>query len=452
MTATLTCYGGVGSVTGANFMLKHGSDRLLVDCGLIQGSRFSLPQNKEAFGYDPRTVDTLLITHAHLDHVGRIPKLVREGFSGVIYSTESTRELAQLILEDSLGILGKEAESLGEEVLYTEDDVHKTFALWKTVSYRERIHVGKETDATFRDAGHILGSATITIHAGDKNILFTGDLGNSPAPLLRETESISDSDYIIMESVYGDRVHEGVDERDQILRTVIEESITRGGALLIPAFSIERTQNLLYVINNLVEENKIPSVPVFLDSPMAIEATRIYKAYQRNFNTEIKQEIKAGDDIFSFPNLHMTKTTDESKTINGVPNPKIIIAGSGMSNGGRIVHHERRYLPDRNSTILFAGYQSAGSLGRRIQEGAKEVSIFGDRISVRAHTRTLTGYSAHMDRDGLVDFVSHSKDRVAKVFVVMGETKSSLFLAQRLHDYLDVDAIVPEAHTKYILE
>jgi metallo-beta-lactamase family protein len=280
-------------------------------------------------------------------------------------------------------------------------------------------------------------------HEG-KKIVFTGDLGNSPAPLLRDTEEIKGADYMVIESVYGDRNHESVEERTQKLKEAIENTINKGGALLVPAFSIERTQVLLYEINNLVEDGKIPSVPVFLDSPLAIKVTKVYQNRIQNFNKGVKEEIAGGDDIFKFPLLEFTEHHKESMDIANTPNPKIIIAGSGMSNGGRIVHHEKRHLPDPNSTLLIVGYQAAGSLGRRLLDGAKEVEIMDKKVQVRAQVVNLTGYSAHKDSDGLLEFVDGSAETLKKVFVVMGEQKSSLFLVQRLRDYVGVNAIAPK--------
>lgn len=444
----LTFYGGTGGVTGANFLLEGEGKRILIDCGLFQGGDFAEDQNKDSFPYDPASIDILFITHAHLDHIGRIPKLVKEGFRGVIYSTPATMEITEISLIDSMGVLGREAKEKGVEPIYNEDDVKKTMSLWKSVKYHTQIDINTDLKATFKDAGHILGSSMIVFEhnppAGGKKIVFTGDLGNSPAPLLKDTEAIKDADYMVIESVYGDRNHEAVEERTQKLREVIENTINKGGALLIPAFSIERTQVLLYEINNLVEDGKIPKVPVFLDSPLAIKVTKVYQDRIQNFNKGVKDEIAGGDDIFKFPLLKFTQHHQESINIKDVPNPKIIIAGSGMSNGGRILHHEKRHLPDPNSTLLIVGYQAAGSLGRKLLDGAKEVEIMDKKIQVRANVVNLTGYSAHKDSDGLIEFVENTSETVKKVFVVMGEHKASLFLVQRLRDYAEVNAVAPK--------
>ncbi|MEX0931562.1 MAG: MBL fold metallo-hydrolase [Candidatus Paceibacterota bacterium] len=450
---SLTCYGGVGSVTGANFLLAWGERHILVDCGLVQGGEFAKEENKKPFAYNPAKTDTLIVTHAHMDHIGRIPKLVQEGFSGKIISTPSTKELAEIMLIDSMGVLARQAEEKGEEPLYTKEDVVKALSLWETTPYHTNTDMGDGFSFIFKDAGHILGSAIVTITAPNgKKIVFSGDLGNSPAPLLRETESITEADYIVMESVYGDRVHEARDTRSKQLEEIIAESIQRGGALMIPAFSIERTQTVLYEINKLIESGKIPHVPVFLDSPLAIKVTDIYKHRSKNFNEDVRGEIQDGDDIFDFPNFTATLRSRESHEIDAVPNPKIIIAGSGMSNGGRIVRHEQKYLPDPSSTILFLGFQAAETLGRKILEGNKEVMINNEKVPVKARVEVITGYSGHADRDGLLAFVEPVAEQVRKVFVTMGEPKASLFLVQRLRDYLGVDAVYPEAEKEYVLE
>lgn len=448
-TFRLGFFGGAQSVTGANFLLEgplkaEKQYRFLVDCGIEQGVRYCEECNLDTFIYDPSSIDVLFITHAHLDHIGRIPKLIREGFGGTIYSTPATKEISTVMFEDSISIISREAKAFGKEPLYSEKDVERAIQLWKTIPYYTKTTIPGEFSFCFRDAGHILGSAMVEIVYNGSKVVFTGDIGNSPAPLLRDTDIVTDADYMVMESVYGDRNHEPREERTQRLRKIIHDTISRGGVLMIPAFSIERTQVLLYEINNLVEDGKIPPVPVYLDSPLAIKVTDIYRNRIQNFNGAVQEEIKGGDDIFRFPNLHFTFTRDESRKINSSKSPKIIIAGSGMSHGGRIVHHEKQYLSDSKNTILFVGYQAAGSLGRKIQEGNKKVKIFDDEITVRAQIENISGYSAHKDSEGLIEFVGHTAEQVSRVFVAMGEPKSALFLVQRLHDYLGVNAVAPK--------
>ncbi|MEX0918411.1 MAG: MBL fold metallo-hydrolase [Candidatus Paceibacterota bacterium] len=450
----LSFFGGAESVTGANFMLQSfdpDAKTILVDCGLHQGSKVCDDANRLDFAYDPKTVDVLFVTHAHLDHIGRIPKLVRDGFRGVIYSTPPTKDMAQLSLIDSLGVMEKESRHDNQEIFYEEEDVKQAMSLWQTLDYHQPLAIGEFT-AVLRDAGHILGSAMVELTYARKKIVFTGDLGNSPAPLLRDTEAVSDADYLIMESVYGDRNHEERDERKHKLRQIIHDTMKAGGTLMVPAFSIERTQELLFEIENMMEAGEIPEVPVFLDSPLAIGITAIYKRYKNYLNRNVNMIDVSGDGVFKFPHLRLTKKTAESRAINSVPPRKIIIAGSGMSNGGRIIHHEKRYLPDAKNTLLLIGYQAAGSLGRQLSDGAGSVNILGETVSVNARIAQVRGYSAHKDSDNLLEFVSHSAETLKKVFVVMGEPKSSLFLTQRIRDYLGLDAVAPSLGAVYDLD
>lgn len=442
----LTFAGGAGSVTGSNFLLE-GKDgekevKFLIDCGLSQGSRDIEDKNWEPFSYDPKSIDILFVTHAHIDHIGRIPKLIYDGFDGEIISTIPTKDLSELMLEDTSNILSKDENDLVPKI-YSKSVLEKVFKKWKVVDYKQDYKFG-EFIFRFRDAGHILGSGMLEIIYNNKKIIFTGDLGNSPSPLLKDTEKIRNVDYLIMESVYGDRNHPERSERRSRLEKNIEDNYKRKGALLIPTFSLERSQELLFEINELVENDRIPYMPVFFDSPLAIRLTKIYQKYSQHFNALARKLITEGDDIFNFKGLKSTLETEESKDIVRIPNPKIIIAGSGMSNGGRILHHHIKHLPDPNSTLVLTGYQAAGTLGRLIQDGAKKVRINGQDVEVRAHVQFITGYSGHKDSDRLVDFVSDTADTLKKVFVVMGEPKASLFLTQRLRDYLGVMAYAPD--------
>jgi len=443
MKSTLGFYGGVGSVTGANFMLDTGSVALLVDCGLVQGSEFAPEINAQPFVYNPADIDVLIVTHAHADHIGRIPKLVKDGFRGTIYSTPPTRDLAQVMLEDAYKVMHYEYERYGRQVLYERSDTALAFTLWKTAPYHDLFTVDDVT-IEFTDAGHILGSAMVHCTRGDKKIVFTGDIGNTPQPLLNPPEVPTEYDYIVMESVYGDRLHEQVDERTALLAHEITEAQKRNGTLIIPAFSLERTQALLFEINNLVESNTIPSLPVFLDSPLAITVTEIYRQYPEYLKTEVQKQIRDGDDIFDFSGLKFTHTVKDSYEIDAVKGAKIIIAGSGMSHGGRIRRHERQYLGDPKTTVLLVGYQAVGSLGRLLHDGAKKVTIDGEPVSVKANIAKISGYSGHADRDQLLELVAKGGDKARQVFVAMGEERSSLFLVQRLRDYLGLNAIAPE--------
>ncbi|MDO8619799.1 MAG: MBL fold metallo-hydrolase, partial [bacterium] len=391
----------------------------------------------------PASIDFLLVTHAHIDHVGRIPKLVRDGFHGKIISTPQTLDLSRLMLPDAFSVLRSELPH-GEEPMYDEKDIAEAFSLWETRDYHEPFQVG-EFEVVMKDSGHILGSAMMAIrqHGGERSIVFTGDLGNTPTPLLKPAETITDATYMVMESVYGDRNHEGGERRKERLAEVISASVERGGTLLIPCFSLEKTQVLLYEMDDLLAQGKIPKVPVFLDSPLAIKVTDVYRRYTGFFNAEAQEHLRKGNDIFSFPNLRITMDAQASTEIVHTQSPKIIIAGSGMSAGGRILDHERRYLGDPSNTILFIGYQAIGGLGRHIQEGVKDITIKHERVKVRAHIETITGYSSHKDSEHLVEFASAGAETFQQIFVVMGEPKSALFLAQRIHDYVGVSTQVP---------
>ncbi len=444
MKATLSFYGGVGAVTGANFLLAGERTKILIDCGLVQGEKFALETNRQPFAYEPSSIDFLLVTHAHIDHIGRIPKLVRDGFKGVIYSTPQTLDLSRLMLPDALRVLQAEVPE-GEAPFYDEQDIQKAFSLWKTVPLHESFVAG-EFDVTTKDSGHVLGSVMFEIRrtGGEKAIVFTGDLGNSPTPLLKEAEAVTGAAYMVMESVYGNRNHVMGEQRKERLAEVIRASVERGGVLLIPCFSLEKTQVLLYEMDDLLEEGKIPKVPVFLDAPLAIKVTEVYRKYGSDFNDAVKRQLSAGDDIFRFPNLHVTADARDTASIISTPSPKIIIAGSGMSAGGRILEHERRYLGDPQNTILFIGYQAIGGLGRQIQDGVKHLTINHHDVKVKARIETISGYSSHMDSQHLVEFASKGADSFEKIFVVMGEPKAAHFLSQRIQDYLTVSTHVPE--------
>lgn len=453
----ITFYGGAGTVTGANFLLEDvaGETKMLFDCGLMQGEKI---HNKEtvgcAFPYDPREIDFLFVSHAHLDHIGRIPNLIKAGFKGKIYSTPPTKDISELMLIDSISILAKEAKDTGEKCLYDEGDVKETIKYWDTIPYGKQINFTKDFSVNFRDSGHVLGSAMIEIMHNGKKLVYTGDLGNSPSLLLNDTEFINDADYLIMESVYGDKNHDPHSYAKDVLEDVIEDTVRAGGTLMIPAFSIEKTQEILFEIKEMMVGGRIPLIRVYLDSPLAIKVTDIYKKYKDYFNPEARKKFGFDNngDIFNFPQLFRTLRTEESREIKDYNHPKIIIAGSGMSTGGRIQHHEKNYLSDKKSTLLFTGYQSAHTLGRYLQEGAKSVRILGETVTVNARVVSVSGYSAHKGSDDLLDFVNRTSDSVRKVFVALGEPRSSLFLVQKIRDNLAINAVSPVYGESYLLE
>lgn len=434
----VTFLGGAETVTGSQFLVESDKGKLLIDCGIEQGRDFSAERAYAPFGFNPGSIDALVVTHAHLDHVGLIPKLVRDGFTGKIYMTPPTKDLAELILHDSISILAQDAKQHGRPPLYEAEDVRRAFALVEALPYHTEKMVAPGLSVSLGNTGHILGSASVHVKADDGTTMaFTGDIGNSPSPYLADPEPITDADCVFMESVYGDRVHRERENRTGVLETALVEAIDRGGAILMPAFSMERTQLMLYEISKLFETYAIPRIPVFLDSPLAISVTEVYKKYE---NTEY---LNHQGDLFSFPFVMKTKSREESEEIEKAPNPKLIIAGAGMSHGGRIGRWEQKYLPDAKTTLFIVGYQAPGSPGRMLEEGAPRVRLDREWVTVRAKVVTLTSWSAHADRDGLLAFAEKCLPRTKNFFVGLGEPAGERFLAQRIHDYLGVKATVP---------
>ena len=450
--ARIHFYGGAMSVTGANYLIETKKSKIIVDVGLLQGCSNCSLANSEDFYYDSRTIDAVFITHAHIDHIGRLPKMIKDGFSGPIYVSEPTKALAPIMLEDAQRINEGKAEDRKTESMYSRKDVDKTIKYLRPKKYGERFSVTEDIDVRLKDAGHILGSTIfeIWIREGKKEtkLVFSGDLGNTPMPLMNPPTKIGAADYVFVESVYGDRVHEDTDLRRQMLEEAIEETIKNGGTLMIPSFALERTQEILFEINYLVETGLIPKTPVFLDSPLAIKTTRVYRKFVQYFNKKAYGMWMKGDKLFDFPMLKFTEKTAESKRINDVSPPKVIIAGSGMSTAGRILHHERRYLPDPKSMLLIIGYQANGTLGRKILDGAHEIKIFGKNVSVKARIKAIGGYSAHADQPALVEWVGSIKG-VKKVFCVQGEKDAAEALAERIKKDLGVDAIAPQMFSEF---
>jgi len=453
MQSTIFFYGAAGTVTGSNFLLDTGANKLLVDCGLRQG--MDEAKNWDAFEYNPAEISHLVITHAHLDHIGRIPKLVKDGFKGVIISTKATQALAEPILQDAFEILTRNAERHKRPELYSQKDVSEAMKLWHGVGYHEKVSLPDNVELQLLDAGHILGSAMALLRRGSegqaRSILFTGDLGGGNSPLLKPTEEVKPT-YLVMESTYGDKMRPDDAQRLDKLENVIEEAMARGGTLLIPAFSTERTQDLVFDIRKLYTEHRVPMAPVYLDSPLAEKITHAYLAHPEYFADDIRKRVEGGEAIFSFSNLHYVEQTEASHKLNTDPASKIILAGSGMSSGGRVLAHEEQYLPDQNSTLLIVGYQAVGTIGRKLIEGEKAIDFYGKKVPVRAKIEQLYGYSAHRDSEGLLEFANKAGDSVQEIFLVHGEPASSMFLAQRIRDYLGVKATVPEVGERAVIE
>ncbi|MCL4404196.1 MBL fold metallo-hydrolase [Patescibacteria group bacterium] len=449
----LTFCGAAKTVTGSNYLLEEGDTKILVDCGLNQGPSYCEDLNFEPFKYDPKEIKAVFVTHAHLDHIGRLPSLVKAGFDGTIYSTPPTKDFAELLLLDSEHLLRQESDKRHQPPLYDASDILKVMAHWQKRKYHEKVQIGPFEVETY-DAGHILGSASVVVRWSGKEMVFSGDLGNTPAPYIHPTEYVPGAQFALVESAYGDRLHEGVDERKAALRSAIVDTIKKGGVLMVPAFAMERTQDLLYAMNDLVESGDIPRVPVFVDSPLAIKLTAVYQKYASNpdyFNGEAVGLMRQGDAIFDFPGLHMTLTKEQSKEINDVPGPKVVIAGAGMMNGGRILHHAIRYLPDEKSTLLVVGYQAKGSLGQRLVAGESVVKIFGEEVNVRAKILNISGFSAHADQNGLVLWVRQIGPSLQKLFVCQGEEESEKALAAKIKEELNVEAATPSLGDETVL-
>lgn len=440
--------GGAKVVTGANYLLEVGRTKILVECGMFQGTKEMEELNYEPFPFDPKKINYVFITHSHLDHCGRLPKLVKEGFKGKIICTGPTKDLMHTALTDSSHIVEEEAKKMNILAMYKEQDVKKMTKMVTGYKYNQKIKLNNSVEFNIKNAGHILGSGIIELWLTEKGrkvkITFTGDLGNPPTPLLPSTEFIDQTDYLLIESAYGDRLHESRNQRKNEMRDIIKEVIRRKGVMMIPSFALERTQELLYELNDLIENKKIPKVPIFIDSPLAIKITEIYKKHQDYFNDKTKYIINSGDDIFSFPGLDFTPTTQESKDILHVPPPKIIIAGSGMSTGGRILFHEKLYLDDPNNCFLVIGFQVEGTLGRRILDGLPVVNILGHHIKNKAQVKAIGGYSAHADQKQLLNFISKLKRPIKNIFVVQGERKAAQALKKAINKKFELPAEVPK--------
>lgn len=442
----ISFFGACGEVTGSNFLLEAEGKKILFDCGLFQGVNSAEERNYKDFPFSAKTIDFVIICHAHLDHVGRLPKLAREGFRGKIFSTAPTKELAGLVLEDNEKLMSEEAERNNHEPLYSKDDIGRVMELFETISYRETVEICPNVKLTLKNAGHILGSAIAQIEAEGKKLVYSSDLGNNPSQLLDPPDSFETADYIVCESTYGGRIHEDAGKRQEKMAKIISETVAQNGVLIIPSFAIERTQELLHDIENFCAIGGCEKPTFYLDSPLAQKVTSVFGKYPEY----LREGIRNQPDLFGLERLRITSTVEESKSINDAAAPKVIIAGSGMMNGGRILYHAMRYLTDENNALLFVGYQANGTLGRRLFDGEKEIKIFGEKIKVVAQIKSIGSYSAHADMPQLLDWIA-SISGCKQVFVCHGETEQANVLAAEIKDQLKINADIPNVGQVYTL-
>jgi len=468
MHIKLRFLGASRNVTGSQYLVEVNNIRFLVDCGLYQ-ERELRGRNWERFHFPPSTIDAVLLTHAHLDHCGLLPKLVREGFNGHIYCTAGTSEIAKIILMDSANIQQEDAEfkrkrhqqegrkgPYPEVPLYTTDDASACFPLLSPVHYGEPVQIGDGVTAAFYDAGHILGSSMIKViisQNGEKrSILFSGDVGRWDKPILRDPTLFNEADYVLVESTYGDRLHQNQGTISDELARVINSTVKARGNILIPSFALERSQEVLYYLNQLLIEGRIPPLVVFVDSPMAISVTEVFEHHPELFDREMMGLIRHGKSPFDFPGLTMVRTVDQSKAINYIKGSAMIIAGSGMCTGGRIKYHLANNISRKESRILFVGYQAVGTLGREIVRGAKTVRILGQKHRVRARVAQINGFSAHADRAELFRWLSALQKPPTHLFVVHGEAEASFQFAGYLRERTGWEISVPEYQDMVILD
>jgi metallo-beta-lactamase family protein len=456
----LTFLGANRQVTGSRYCLEANGARFMIDCGLVQERKFQ-ERNWEPCAIDPKSFDGLLITHAHIDHIGLVPKFVSDGFNAPVYATHPTVALADVMLRDSAKIQAEDAAYKKrrhrkegrrgrhpEVPLYTVEDVVKTLPLFRGVDYLDPIHIADGVTATWHDAGHILGSAMIEIAVTEngqtRTIVFSGDIGQPGKPLIHDPSTFTHADYVIMESTYGERDHDREGDVEAQLEEIIRETAGRGGNVVIPVFAVERAQELMYHISRLVRADRIPDIPIFLDSPMASDVTDIFRNHSSWLDDETSELIRSNEPPLQFPGLRITRSKEESMSINRMNTPCIIMAPAGMCNAGRIKHHLRLNIGRDESTILFVGHQAKSTLGRRILDGEREVRILGRTRRVYAKIKSIDGLSAHADRSGLIDWLSHLEAPPRALFLTHGEEDASLALARTIRDRLGWEATVPE--------
>ena len=472
----ITFLGATKIVTGSNFLVEAAGKKFLVDCGLYQGKAELEEHNYREFDYNPAEIDFMLLTHAHIDHSGRIPKLYNDGFKGPIYAHKATCDLCQIMLPDSGHIQEMEAEwknkkrlRKGQPIrgpLYTAEDALKCMEIFVPVKYDEIIQVSEDIYVRFNDAGHMLGSSTIEIWAKEDGketkAVFSGDLGNNDIPLLSEPTMIDNCDYLVMESTYGSRLHVRNDQKAELFLKIVSETIDNGGTVVIPSFAVGRTQEILYEINKIKENRNdeeflreyrtLMKVPVYVDSPLAISATQVFKENMDLFEDEVKEEMERGNNPLEFPGLKFTQTAEESKALNESDEPAIIISASGMCDVGRIKHHLKHNIWNPKSTILFVGYQAPGTLGYEIVNGAKKVTIFGEEFAVNARIEYIEGYSGHADQEWLMNFVYSFYNKPKHIFLVHGEEESQEVLRNKILENTGIGVTIPEYGETYQLD
>ena len=472
----ITFLGATKTVTGSNYLVEAAGKKFLVDCGMWQGKAELEEENFEDFEFDPKEIDFMVLTHAHIDHSGRIPKLYNEGFKNKIYAHKATCDLCALMLPDSGHIQEMESEwknrkrmRKGEkprDPLYTAEDAAKCLQIFEPVQYDEIIEITKNIKIRFNDAGHMLGSSIIELWAEEEGkitkVVFTGDLGNNDIPLLNSPTMIEDADYLIMESTYGSRLHMRNDDKAEMFLNIVAETLDKQGTVVIPSFAVGRTQEILYEINKLKDikkddefkhkYKKLMEAPVYVDSPLAISATEVFKENMDLFDEETQAEISKGDNPLEFPGLKFTMSTEESKALNEDTTPSIIISASGMCDVGRIKHHLKHNLWNPNSTILFVGYQAPGTLGYNIVNGAKNVKIFGEEIAVNARVEYIEGYSGHADQEGLMNFIYSFIKKPKHIFLTHGEEESQDVLEKKIIDEANIPVTIPTFGETYNLD